>query len=454
MIKGLIALAFGALGFGVAEFVAMGLLPFVARDFSVDVAVSGHTITVYAIGVCFGVIYMMFTRKLNLKTSILIVVSFQLVGMLLTAFAPSFEWLLVGRFISGMPHGCFFGLATIIATRIADVGKSSTAMAIMIAGQTISNVFGVPLGTALAYAWSWRAIFYIMIVWCVLVIISLWQWLPNPGKLEDHGFMKQFEFLKRRSPYLIGLSILVGNGGIFCIQTYVSPILTDFVGVKLALVSSILIAMGIAMTIANLVVGRMCDRFRAGWMSTNIFILTMVMMLVTFFYGHYTYFGICTMTFIAGMLFGLSTPQQVSILRVSKGGELIGVAFGQIAFNFGNAIGATLGGVPLNLGLNAKYVLLVAFVLTLIGTTATIIYAKFYEPKLIAKEREAAALKKAADLEKAKAQSTSEAPASSPADAVAEANAASTGAAASAGAAAFADEAAPASASEQAKAHT
>lgn len=393
MIKGLIALAFGALGFGVAEFVAMGLLPFVARDFKVDIAESGHTITVYAIGVCFGVIYMMFTRKLNLKTSIMIVVAFQLIGMVLTAFAPSFDWLLIGRFISGMPHGCFFGLATIIATRIADAGKSSTAMAIMIAGQTISNVFGVPLGTALAYAWSWRAIFYIMIIWTILVFISIWQWLPNPGKMEDHGFARQFEFLKHKSPYLIGISILVGNGGIFCIQTYVSPILTDFVGVPLAFVSSILIAMGIAMTIANLVVGRMCDKFRAGWMSSNIFIITMVMMLVTFFYGHLTIFGICTMTFIAGMLFGLSTPQQVSILRVSRGGELIGVAFGQVAFNFGNAIGATLGGIPLNLGLAAKYVLIVAFILTAIGTCATIVYARFYEPLLIKKEKEDKALK-------------------------------------------------------------
>lgn len=395
MIKGLIALAFGALGFGVAEFVAMGLLPFVARDFEVDIAQSGHTITVYAIGVCFGVIYMMFTRKLNLKTSILIVVSFQLVGMVLTAFAPNFELLLVGRFVSGMPHGCFFGLATIIATRIADAGRSSTAMAIMIAGQTISNVFGVPLGTALAYAWSWRAIFYLMIIWCVLVFISIWQWLPNPGRLDDHGFKKQFEFLKHKAPYLIGLSILVGNGGIFCIQTYVSPILTDFVGVPLAYVSSILIAMGIAMTIANLVIGRMCDRFRAGWMSSNIFIITMVFMVVTFFYGHFTYFGICTMVFIAGMLFGLATPQQVSILRVSKGGELIGVAFGQVAFNFGNAIGATLGGVPLNMGMDTKYVLIVALVLTAVGTLATVVYAKFHEGALIKKEKEEKAYKEA-----------------------------------------------------------
>ena len=376
VIKGLIALAFGALSFGVLEFVAMGLLPYFSHDFGVDISTSGHTISFYAFGVCFGVIYMLFSRKLNLKVSICLVVTCQLVGIILTAFASNFTMLLLARFVSGMPHGCFFGLGAIISSRIAAAGKGSSAMALMLAGQTISNVFGVPLGTALAHNFSWRAIFYIMAIWGVLVLLSLWRWLPNPGKMDDHGFMRQFDFLKHHAPYLVGLSILLGNGGIFCLQSYVSPVLTDFVGLQLVYVPTVLIAMGIAMTIYNLIAGRLSDIFTPGKVSLALFITELVAMALTFLFGNYLIVGVVLMIYIAGTLFGLSTPQQVTMLRVSPGGELIGVAFGQIAFNFGNAIGALLGGIPMELGYAPQYTILVALGLVSIGTFFMFLYTK------------------------------------------------------------------------------
>lgn len=375
MIKGLIALAFGALSFGVSEFVVMGLLPYFAMDFDVEIATAGHTISAYAFGVCFGVFYMMFSRKLNLKLSICIVVFCHLLGMVLTAVASDFIFLLIARFISGLPHGCFFGLGAIIASRIATAGHGSSAMALMLAGQTVSNVFGVPLGTALAHNFSWRAIFVLMTIWAVLVLLSLWRWLPDPSKMEDHGFMKQFEFLKKRAPYLIGLSILLGNGGLFCLQSYVSPILTDFMGLDLAYVPTVLIVMGIAMTIYNLIAGRLSDIFTPAQVSLAIFISCIAAAICIFFFGNMLWLGLVLMVYCTGCLFGLSTPQQVSILRVSPGGELIGVAFGQVAFNFGNAVGAFLGGLPMEHGYGVQYTVAVSVGLMSLGTLALLFFS-------------------------------------------------------------------------------
>ncbi|MDT3663113.1 MAG: MFS transporter [Anaerobiospirillum sp.] len=372
--KGLIALAFGALGFGVGEFVAMGLLPYFAHDFNLDIATAGHSISAYAFGVCFGIIYMVFTRKLNLKVSILIVVSCYTIGMVLTALAQSFGMVIVARFISGLPHGCFFGLGAIIAMRISAAGKGSSAMALMLAGQTTSIVCGVPLGTALAHSLSWRAIFILMAAWGVVVLVSLWRWLPNPGKLEDHGFWHQFHFLKDKAPYLVGCSIFLGNGGIFCMQSYVSPILTDFVGVPLGLVAPILIAMGISMTVYNLISGRLADKYTPGKVSFWIFVSCIAALLAAYVWGDTMVVGIVLLTYAAGCLFGCGGPQQVSILRTSPGGELIGVAFGQVAFNFGNAIGAFLGGVPLELGHGAESVLLVSAGLVFVGAGFMLAY--------------------------------------------------------------------------------
>ena len=180
-------------------------------------------------------------------------------------------------------------------------------MALMLAGQTTSIVCGVPLGTALAHSLSWRAIFILMAAWGVVVLVSLWRWLPNPGKLEDHGFWHQFHFLKDKAPYLVGCSIFLGNGGIFCMQSYVSPILTDFVGVSLALVAPILIAMGISMTVYNLISGRLADKYTPGKVSFWIFVSCIAALLAAYVWGDMMVVGIVLLTYAAGCWLRWST---------------------------------------------------------------------------------------------------------------------------------------------------
>ena len=385
MNKGLIALSLGALSFGMGEFVVMGLLPYIAEAFSVDIPSAGYAISAYATGVCIGVIYMLFTRKLNLKLSLMLIVAFNLIGAGLCAIAPNFPFLIMARVISGFPHGCYFGLGAIIAMRICKPGQGAFAMGVIIAGLAAANLVGVPLGTFLAHLISWRAIFYIMTAWGLMVLCLVMLWLPDVGKMEDHGFKQQFNFLKSKAPYLVALSIVLANGGIFTIQSYVSPILTDFVGVPLVYVPTILIIMGVVMTGYNLISGRLSDIFTPGKVAFYLCISTITAMLLTFFWGNITFLGTLLMIYATGTLFAMSGPQQVSILRTAPGGELIGVAFGQVAFNFGNAMGAYFGGVPMEFGYGADSVLLVATGLALCGLVFMGLYIKFYEPACTAR---------------------------------------------------------------------
>lgn len=149
-IKGLIALAFGTLGLGITEYVAMGLLPYLSADFSVTIAQAGHAISAYALGVAIGAFMIIFMRRLRLKSILLILILIHLFGNALTCVVDNFNYLLLSRFIAGLPHGCFFGVGSIIALRLVKAGKGTSAVAIMTAGMTVANVFGVPLGTALA----------------------------------------------------------------------------------------------------------------------------------------------------------------------------------------------------------------------------------------------------------------------------------------------------------------
>ena len=365
--KGLIALAFGTLGLGIAEFVAMGLLPYWAADFNITLSQSGNGVSAYALGVAIGVFCIILMRAVKLKTILLLMIVIHIVGNTLTGFASSYETMLAARFIAGLPHGAYFGVGSIIAQRLASRGKGTTAIAIMIAGMTISNIFGVPVGTALAHSFTWRIIFYFIGAWGIIVLLSAIFFIRDVGKIVDNGFKSQFVFLKHPAPWLVLSATAFGNAGIFCMQSYISPILTDFASVPLGQVSIVMGAMGVCMVIANLVSGRLCDRYTPGIIATICQVIAVLALLGVAAFGQNTIACLILVCIIAGMLFAVGSPEQVSILRTAPGGLLLGASMIQAAFNLGNALGAYVGGIPLDHNMSMSYITVFGAMLTTIG---------------------------------------------------------------------------------------
>ena len=382
-IKGLIALAFGTLSLGVAEFVMMGLLPYIAKDFDVSVATAGHAISAYAFGVMVGALALAFLHKFKLKHIVIALVVVQLVGIVATSFANSFNILLLTRFISGLPHGCFFGVGAIVAQRIATNGKGNSAVAIMVAGMTVANVFGVPLGTALAHSVSWRVVFYLLFFWGLIVLFSVIKWLPDTGKIPPTTFKTQFKFLKTVAPWLVLLATFFGNGGMFCVLSYVSPILTQFGSLPLSYVSAVMVGIGLSMVFGNLISGHLADKLRSGKVFMYFHIMGVVTMILMAAIGFITPIGAVLACLIGLCLFAVGTPQQVSILHTAIGGPLIGSAMIQVAFNFGNMLGALIGGVPFTFNLNLGMVAIFGALLGILGVCCAYLYQKKYELKCV-----------------------------------------------------------------------
>ena len=199
MKKSLIALAFGTLGLGIAEFVMMAILPYVAADLHISIPTAGHLISAYALGVCAGAPMLTLARKLPLKNILLGLVAIMMVGNIFASLSPNYWTMLVARFISGLPHGAYFGVASVVAEKLADKGKGSEAVSIMIAGMTIANLFGVPLGTSLSTLLSWR-----------LTLLHLEMGSPS-RRTTRYRVQRAIPFLENRSPVAYFGSYHVGK---------------------------------------------------------------------------------------------------------------------------------------------------------------------------------------------------------------------------------------------------
>ena len=379
MKKSLIALAFGTLGLGIAEFTMMGILPYVAADLKIDIPTTGHFISVYALGVCCGAPMLLLARKRPLKQTLLLLMALMTIGNLCASLAPNYWILLAGRFISGLPHGAYFGVASIVAGKLADEGKGAEAVSIMVAGMTVANLFGVPLGTSLSHLISWRVTFLLVGCWGLIVLYYIWRWVPQVEGLADTGFKGQFRFLKKPAPWLILGATALGNGGVFCWYSYINPLLTNVSGFSKESITALMVLAGFGMVAGNLISGRLSDRYTPGRVGTVGQGLICVTLLLIFFLSPNAWCSALLMTLCTAGLFAVSSPEQVLIIRVAPGGEMLGGAAVQIAFNLGNAIGAYLGGLVVTGGY--RYPALAGVPFALIGFVLFFVFYKKYQAK-------------------------------------------------------------------------
>lgn len=375
MKKSLVALAAGTFALGIAEFVMMGMLPDVATDLGVSIPAAGHFIAAYALGVCAGApLLVLIARTRPLKQILLGLAALIALGNLCTAFAPEYWSMLATRFISGLPHGAFFGVGSIVADKLSDRGKVAQAIAIMTAGMTLANVLGVPAGTWISHNVSWRITFAGVGLWALVLFWLIRRWIPYLAPLPDTGILGQFRFFRHLPPWLILFATALGNGGAFCWFSYVNPLLTRVSGIAPSDMTAVMVLAGMGMLVGNLAGGRLSDRFGPGKIAFMAQGVMCCALFATFFLAPHPVCALMLMTVCTTCLFTVSAPQQLLLIRHAKGGEMLGAASVQIAFNFGNALGAWLGGLPVSAGYRYEYTTLPASALALTGCLLLLLF--------------------------------------------------------------------------------
>lgn len=379
MQRGLIALAIGTFALGISEFGMMGILGDVARGVGVSVVEGGHLISAYSLGVAIGAPMLIFLRRMPLKRLLLLLAVVIAAGNTIAALSNGFPILLCARFLSGLPHGAFFGAGAIVCSRLAKPGHGAAAVSIMVGGMTIANVAGVPAATLISNLLNWRMAFGLVALAAVVALAGIRAWIPKLDPLPDSGMKGQFRFLRSAAPWLIYGGVFFGQASVYCWLSYIDPIMTRVTGFTGADMTWIMMLAGIGMVTGNAISGKLADRFGVARVCGTLSASMIVVMPLLYMFADMKLPSLALMFLATGALFGIGGPLQYLIVRFSKGGEMLGGAGIQIAFNVSNAASAALGGMAIHQGFGLDSPALVGVPFAVVGATSLFILRGRYK---------------------------------------------------------------------------
>lgn len=366
--KSLAPLALGGFGIGMTEFVMMGILPDIANGLAITIPQAGYLISAYAVGVVVGAPTLVSMTSSRPPRSVLVLFMLMFtVFNALSAFAPNFEAMLLLRFLAGLPHGAFFGVGAIVATRLADKGKVAAALASMFTGLTLSNVIGVPVGTWLGHNMSWRIVFLVVALIGLATVIMINKLIPYFEAVKGPGLAHDLKIFRKPNLWLALGITSIGTGGFFAWLSYIAPLLTDVTGFHPDAIPLVMTVVGVGMTVGVHLGGKLADSVPP--LRAILFLLiSMVALLCLNALLAGSREAMAVLAFVVGAnALALGPPIQMLLIEHSREAEMLGSSLGQSGFNVGNALGAFLGGIPLTLGYSFASPLWVAAGLALCG---------------------------------------------------------------------------------------
>ncbi|MEU9187339.1 MFS transporter [Streptomyces sp. NPDC048484] len=388
MPPGLVALALGGFGIGLTEFLIAGLLPQVASSFSVSEAAAGWLISGYALSVAVGAIALTAaTARLPRKEVLVGLVALFVIGNLLSALAPNYQMMLLGRIVAALCHGSFFGIGSLVARSLVAPERKSRAVAVMFAGLTVANVLGVPFGALVGERWGWRAAFWAVTVIGVLALAGIVALVPSgvgerqpgtvtggPQPLPPSGLRAQFRAFRSWQVWLTLTATALSYGGMFGAFSYIAYTFTEVGGFSSADVAWLLMVYGVGLVVGNLVGGRAADRDR-----DRALVLALLGLAITL-----TVFGLLAdnavasviLVFLMGVFGFASVPGMITRVTDFAHGAALAASANVSASNIGNALGAWLGGRAITAGLGYTAPLHVGAAVVLISVVVMAVAAR------------------------------------------------------------------------------
>ncbi|MBB3017941.1 DHA1 family inner membrane transport protein [Microvirga lupini] len=344
-----LALAVGSFGIGTGEFAIMGLLPNVAQEFGVTTPEAGYAISAYALGVVVGApIIAVLAAKLARQTLLLLLMAIFAVGNVVSAVAPSFESFVLLRFLTGLPHGAYFGVAALVAASLVPPNKRTQAVARVMLGLTVATLLGTPVATFFGQALSWRIAFGAVGVMGALTVLLIWLFLPKDKVQEGASPMRELGAFKRKQVWFtLGIGA-VGFGGLFSVFSYIASTATQVAGMPENAVPIMMALFGSGMIVGNLVGGWLADKNLmatiGGTLAGSVVVMTALWLTAE------NPYLLSACVFLVGCSVAIGPALQTRLMDVAADAQTLAAALNHSAFNIANALGAWLGGLAIAAG--------------------------------------------------------------------------------------------------------
>lgn len=355
----LLSLALGGFGIGATEFVAMGLLPDIARDLLPTqyatspedaLAQTGAMIAAYAAGVVVGAPTIAALAARFPRRSLLVVLAAAFtVGTVASALAPTFELVVIARFIAALPHGAYFGVAALVAASLMGPGNRGRGVAFVLSGLTVANVIGVPLITLLGQNAGWRIAYLAVAAIFAATLVAIVLFVPAQPGDPAATFRRELKVFRRIGVWFALLTGAIGFGGFFAVYTYIAPLATEVTGLPASFVPFALVAAGVGMTIGNFVGGRLADSgaSRAIFICFAGFAASLLILALTASNPIGLFAGVLL---VGASASALSPVIQTRLMDVAGDAQTLAAAVNHASLNIGNTLGAFLGGVVIAAG--------------------------------------------------------------------------------------------------------
>jgi DHA1 family inner membrane transport protein len=343
------ALAMGGFAIGTTEFATMSLLPFFAKGLGIDEPTAGHVISAYALGVFVGApVIAVLSARLAKRTLLLLLMGFFALGNGLSALAPTYEWMLLFRFISGLPHGAYFGIAMLVAASLVPPERRTEATARVMLGLAVATILGVPLANWLGQTFGWRWGFAIVAALAIATAAMVWLVVPRDRPIAGASPLRELGALGREQVWLtLGIGA-IGFGGMFAVYTYLASTLIDVTHFAPQAEPVVLAIFGIGMTLGNLVVPRFADRAMMPTVGALLPWSAASMVFYTFAAGNIWMISLAVLSI--GFGGSLTAVLQTRLMDVAGDAQSLAAALNHSAFNAANALGPWLGGLAIAAG--------------------------------------------------------------------------------------------------------
>ncbi|WP_326889398.1 MFS transporter [Rhizobium beringeri] len=361
-----LALACGGFGIGTGEFAIMGLLPNVADTFSVTTPQAGYVISAYALGVVVGApVIAVLAAKMARRTLLLTLMLIFAAGNILSAMAPTFESFTLLRFVSGLPHGAYFGVAALVAASMVPVHRRARAVGRVMLGLTVATLLGTPLTTFFGQSLDWQVAFFSVGVLGLLTVALIWFYVPKDRVSEEAGFLRELGAFRRPQVWLTLGIAAVGYGGMFAMFSYIASTTTEVAMLPETAVPIMLVLFGVGMNAGNFIGSWLADKSLLGTIGGSLIYNVVVLTTFSLTAANPYMLGLCV--FLVGCGFAAGPALQTRLMDVAAEAQTLAAASNHSAFNIANAIGAWLGGLVIAWGYGFAATGYVGAVLSFLG---------------------------------------------------------------------------------------